>query len=96
MADTKISALTDGVTANAADKIPIERSLANRYITPAYVRTYLGFGVDNTMNDATTTEHGLLLKLGGGTSNFLRADGTWNAPSGLAESFITKAKWLDF
>ncbi len=36
---------------------------------------------DNTDLDATTGRHGLLPKLGGGTSNFLRADGTWAAPS---------------
>ncbi len=36
---------------------------------------------DNTDLNATTLLHGLLLKLGGGTTNFLRADGTWNAPS---------------
>lgn len=37
---------------------------------------------DNTDLDATTVRHGLLPKLGGGTSNFLRADGTWAAPVG--------------
>ncbi len=37
---------------------------------------------DNTDLDATTGRHGLLPKLGGGTSNFLRADGTWAAPAG--------------
>lgn len=36
---------------------------------------------DNTDLDATTGRHGLLPKLGGGTSNFLRADGSWAAPS---------------
>lgn len=35
---------------------------------------------DNTDLNATTGAHGLLPKLGGGTSNFLRADGTWAAP----------------
>lgn len=35
---------------------------------------------DNTDLDATTGRHGLLPKLGGGTANFLRADGTWAAP----------------
>lgn len=35
---------------------------------------------DNTDLDASTSRHGLLLKLGGGTTNFLRADGTWSAP----------------
>jgi len=36
---------------------------------------------DNTDLDATTGRHGLLPKLGGGTTNFLRADGTWAAPT---------------
>jgi len=35
---------------------------------------------DNTDLDSTTSQHGLLPKLGGGTTNFLRADGTWAAP----------------
>lgn len=37
---------------------------------------------DNTDLNASTTRHGLLLKLGGGSTNFLRADGTWAVPSG--------------
>lgn len=37
---------------------------------------------DNTDLDATTSKHGLLPKLGGGTTNFLRADGAWAAPAG--------------
>ncbi len=36
---------------------------------------------DVTTLNATTSLHGLLAKLGGGTTNFLRADGTWAAPS---------------
>ena len=35
---------------------------------------------DVTTNNATTLKHGWLPKLGGGTSNFLRADGAWAAP----------------
>lgn len=42
----------------------------------------LDVSADNTTADATTGHHGLLPKLGGGTTNFLRADGTWNAPAG--------------
>jgi len=41
----------------------------------------LGTPDDNTDLNATTTYHGLLKKLGGGTVNFLRADGTWADPS---------------
>lgn len=37
---------------------------------------------DNTDLDASASAHGLLLKLGGGSTNYLRADGTWAAPSG--------------
>lgn len=42
---------------------------------------------DNTDLDATTGAHGLLPKLGGGTTNFLRADGTWAAPAGGGGGF---------
>lgn len=37
---------------------------------------------DNTDLNASTGTHGLLPKLGGGTTNFLRADGSWQAPPG--------------
>ena len=37
---------------------------------------------DNTDLDATILRHGLLPKLGGGTTNFFRADGIWAAPPG--------------
>jgi len=37
---------------------------------------------DNTDLDASTSKHGLLPKLGGGTSDFLRADGSWQPPPG--------------
>jgi hypothetical protein len=46
---------------------------------------------DITTGNATTLVHGYLPKLGGGTTNFLRADGTWSAPaaSGGAWGTIT-------
>jgi len=37
---------------------------------------------DNTDLNSTVSAHGLLPKLGGGTTNFLRADGAWAAPGG--------------
>ena len=40
---------------------------------------------DNTDLDATTSAHGLLPKLGGGTTDFLRADGSWSEPTGVDE-----------
>jgi len=45
---------------------------------------------DNTDLDATTSAHGLLPKLGGGTTNFLRADGSWAAPAGGSSPLTTK------
>lgn len=44
---------------------------------------------DITTLNASTTAHGLLPKLAGGTSNFLRSDGTWAAPAGAGD--MTKA-----
>lgn len=43
----------------------------------------LGAPTDITTLNASTGQHGLLPKLGGGTSNFLRADGTWAPPTAL-------------
>lgn len=45
------------------------------------VDTAISFS-DNTTGNASTSQHGFLPKLGGGTTNFLRADGGWAAPSG--------------
>ena len=44
---------------------------------------------DNTDLNASTSAHGLLRKLDGTTSNFLRGDGTWAAPSGGSGGFPT-------
>jgi len=43
---------------------------------------------DNTDLDATTGLHGLLPKLGSGTVNYFRADGTWADPKG--NTIVTK------
>jgi hypothetical protein len=37
---------------------------------------------DNTTGNATTTRHGLLPKLPGGTTSYLREDGVWATPAG--------------
>jgi len=41
MATKKFSQLSTGTTANASDKLPIERSGANFYVTPAMIKTYI-------------------------------------------------------
>jgi len=53
----------------------------------------LDVSADNTTADATTGHHGLLPKLGGGSSNYLRADGTWNAPPGTGSSVAADTIW---
>lgn len=59
---------------------------------------------DNTDLDASTSKHGLLKKLGGGTTDFLRADGAWAAPTfgasyqtaiSTAESSTTSSTFQD-
>jgi len=41
---------------------------------------------DNVDLNASITKHGLLKKLGGGTTNFLRADGAWATPAGISHA----------
>lgn len=83
MADTKISALTDGATAAATDRVPIARSPFgagdNRYITPAYIRTYiLGLASAFSANGAVSAPA-------------LTGTGTWYS-GGTATT--TKPMWL--
>lgn len=56
----------------------------------------LGAPDDNTDLDSTTGAHGLCPKLGGGTTNFLRADGTWAAPPGGSSPLTTKGDLYTF
>jgi hypothetical protein len=53
----------------------------------------LGSPDDNTDLNATTGAHGLCPKLGGGTTNYLRADGTWQNPSSGSGGFPTMYKY---
>jgi hypothetical protein len=86
----EIAAVTEKPTPVAADIVLIEDSAAANAKKRAQIAN-LGLGIklddlatpdDNTDLDAALTRHGLLPKLGGGTTNFLRADGTWAAPGG--------------
>lgn len=51
---------------------------------------------DITTLNATTSQHGLLPKLGGGVINFLRADGSWQLPTGAAGAGWVTDLDLDF
>lgn len=94
---SEISAITAKATPVAADYVLIEDSAASNAKKSVLLQN-LGLGIklddtaapdDNTDNNATTSKHGLLPKLGGGTTNFLRADGTWAAPSGASDITVT-------
>jgi hypothetical protein len=73
MPDTKISALTDGTTAEATDRIPVARDAGggtfnNRYVTPGYIGTTL-LGSGSALTGATVTTSQPVLNL----------SQTWNA-----------------
>ena len=57
-------------------------SLSNEVLASALKIDDFAAGDDNTDLDSSTSRHGLLPKLGGGTTNFLRADGNWAAAGG--------------
>lgn len=69
---------------------PIQTQLDGKAATSQKLDDF-GIPDDNTDLNATTTYHGLLPKLGGGTTDFLRADGTWNAPDSVASDPIWNA-----
>ena len=48
-------------------------------------------GADATLPLLTSSDAGLAPASGGGSSNFLRADGTWNAPSGWSGAVALNA-----
>ena len=50
---------------------------------------------DNTDLNASATRHGLLSKLPGGTTNFLREDGTWSPAGGGTAREALEAVWSD-
>jgi hypothetical protein len=90
----EVVAATAKTTPVDADVMPVQDSAASnakKKVTWANIKATLAASIklddfatpdDNTDLDATTGRHGLLPKLGGGSSNFLRADGTWAAPDG--------------
>jgi len=59
--------------------------------TPSWgsvVETNFAF-TDIATANSTTSQHGLLPKLSGGTTQFLRGDGTWVTPSGATNAYTT-------
>ena len=46
--------------------------------------------IDSTKNNASTSKHGLLQKLPGGTTDFLRADGSFAAPTSSPDVLVVQ------
>lgn len=97
-AGSQISAVTEKTAPVGADMLLMEDSeAANAKKMVQFSNIGKGLKLDdlatpddNTDLNATTGLHGLLPKLGGGTTNFLRADGTWAAPPGSSSPLTTK------
>jgi len=73
----KLNTLLTGVDVDKLDGL----HAASFALTTRALDTF-GATTDITTLNATTVKHGLLMKLGGGTTNYLRADGAWVAPPG--------------
>lgn len=72
---------TGTITLPTATDTLVGRATTDTLTNKSIAETQLTF-TDITTGNASTSQHGYLLKLGGGSTNFLRADGTWNAPTG--------------
>ena len=97
MADSKLSQLTASATLTGAELVYVVQSGAQRRTTTGAISatapgTDLTFtaatrtlasstGADVVLPLVTSTTAGLAPLSGGGTINFLRADGTWTAPA---------------
>ena len=73
--DTKVSALTDGTTAEATDRIPVARDAGggtfnNRYVTPAYIKTLT---LSGTMQLASSNVY---IKAGDGNNLYIGNNGS--------------------
>ena len=104
MAATKLTGTVDPARLTGTYAISITGNAATvtngvvttgSYADPAWITSLAETKLtltDVTTNNASTVRHGLLPKLGGGTTNFLRADGTWATPVGTTYSEITTAE----
>jgi hypothetical protein len=84
---TQIAA--SSVTLNQMANLAANRIIGNNTGSPTAPIALTETQVTAMLNLFTSSLQGLTPASGGGTSNFLRADGTWAAPSGTGVSSIT-------
>jgi hypothetical protein len=80
-----------GGTGGAATVLPIGSGVLHGGATPSWsavVESDLTLAA-NTTNDATTVRHGFLPRLTGSGAAYLRADGSWATPAGVASGYTT-------
>jgi len=84
--DADILMIQDSEASSVLKELTVGNLWDNRYLTDAKAIKIddLTAGDDNTDLNATTVKHGLCPKLGSGTTNYLRADGSWAEPPGSA------------
>lgn len=68
------------VTLNKIQNVPNECFLGRHHLVSGDVRTLTFAEATNALNTFTSLLKGLVPASGGGTSNYLRADGTWATP----------------
>jgi hypothetical protein len=86
--DLKANLASPTLTGTPAAPTPAVGTNTTQIATTAYVRAApidtLGAPTDVTTLDASTSAHGLMKKYPGGTTTFLRADGSFAAPTAAA------------
>ena len=91
--DAKAALAAPALTGNATATTQAGTDDSTRIATTAHVKDVkiddFAAGDDNADLDSSTSRHGLLKKLGGGTTNFLRADGAWAAAGGAQVEAIS-------
>jgi hypothetical protein len=96
----KVELATDGETGAGVVVQGNDARLSNARTPTSHASSHMSAGADpvrldelkvptdiTTLN-ATTVQHGLLPKLGGGSTNYLRADGTWSAPPSGSDPWV--------
>lgn len=98
MTDKKISELPTVVSVATTDLVPMARTGSTFEAPLSQVQAALkldGFAApdDVTTLNASVSAHGLLKKLDGSSTTFMRGDGTWNTPATtIADGAVTNAK----
>lgn len=103
--ETKLSGIATGATANSSDATLLNRAnhtgsqpastISDSTVAGRAMLTAADVAAQTALLDLFTTAlKGMVPASGGGTANFLRADGTWAAPPGGGSVDQVAAPWL--